>query len=162
MHSPRYINPDHYLQTESGRVFTPERNEVAWERAYADLELGLRHAALGTKLYIVVGVQGAGKTTWIKSNTNSCGADALFLDAALPARKHRARALALAAAFGVPAVAVWVNTPLQLALARNRERAEDERVPDGAAKNVFSMLEPPSLEEGFSQVIEVTTSETRR
>ena len=151
----RHIDPDNYLQTESGRLFTEERNRVAWEQAYADLESALRSAGPNCRLYVVVGLQGAGKTSWIQRSAESCGVESVFLDAALPARRHRCRALALAAQCGVPAIAVWVNTPLEIALARNKRRPPDERVLEAAVRSVFSLLEPPALEEGFAQVLEV-------
>jgi predicted kinase len=151
----RHINPDHYLQTDSGRVYTEERNKMAWQRMYADLEQTLRDSAGSVKLYVVMGVQGGGKTTWIQSQLPMLQ-EAVFLDAALPAKRHRAQALSLARSAGVPAVGVWINVPLELALERNSKRADDERVPEAAVRSVYSMIEPPSVEEGFVEVIEVS------
>ena len=67
----RYFNPDDYFETGSGRVFTPERSTAAFDRAYVDLEAALLSAAPGAKLFVVVGAQGAGKTTWIRSNADN-------------------------------------------------------------------------------------------
>jgi hypothetical protein len=50
----RYFNPDDYLETESGRVFTPERSAAAFERAYTELERALRSAPSGARLFVVV------------------------------------------------------------------------------------------------------------
>ncbi len=36
-----HLNPDHYLQTGAGRVFTAERNAAAWEQLYRDLTAAL-------------------------------------------------------------------------------------------------------------------------
>jgi predicted kinase len=79
-----------------------------------------------------------------------------LLDAALPARRHRSRALALAKRFDVRAVAVWINVPLERALAQNAQRPPDQAVPEFALRSVFIMLEPPAVDEGFHEVIEVT------
>ena len=38
LHTPRVFNPDDYLQTPEGRVYTDERNAAAWERIYSELE----------------------------------------------------------------------------------------------------------------------------
>jgi predicted kinase len=160
MRSPRHINPDHYLETETGRVFTPERSDGAWQRAYSALSVALSNAHARTELYVVVGVQGAGKSTWIASNINRLSVHAIFFDAALPAKLHRERVVAHALQCDVPAIAVWVNVPLEVALARNRERADDEQVPEAAVRSVFAMLERPTTEEGFARVIEVGLTET--
>lgn len=147
-----HINPDHYLHTEAGRVYTHERSKLAWEQAYAELD-----SALGKKsarLYLVFGVQGAGKSSWIRAQAKSAE-DAVFFDAALPARKHRARALTIAGTHGVPVTAVWINAKLESALKRNANRRHDERVPEEAVRNVYAMLEPPSYEEGFDAILHI-------
>jgi predicted kinase len=146
---PRVINVDDYLETDSGRVFTAERNRDAWTRAYAELENALEAARPGAKLYVVFGVQGAGKSSWIARNLERLGPGAIVFDAALPAKRHRAKLLELAAQFNVPAVGVYVQATLEEALSRNAMRPADERVPEDAVRSVFGMLEPPSRDEGF-------------
>ncbi|MFN3766873.1 MAG: AAA family ATPase [Ectopseudomonas guguanensis] len=146
----RVINPDDYLETPEGRVFNAERNRQAWEQAYAALEQLLAQACT---LYLVMGVQGAGKSSWIARHIGELESDALFFDAALPARQHRQRLLALAQAKGVPVIAVFVQASLEQALARNALRTPDKVVPEVALRSVFTMLEPPSVEEGFASVV---------
>ena len=158
MNAPRVFNPDDELATEAGRVFTPERNAAAWERVYAGLEDCFRNATPGTRFYLVMGVQGSGKTTWIRENHALLGSAAVCLDAALPARRHRTRAMELAARFGVPAVGVWVKATVEEALSRNLRRRTDERVPEDAIRSVASLIEAPCLDEGFAEVIEVSTA----
>ncbi|MEO5618454.1 MAG: AAA family ATPase [Candidatus Eisenbacteria bacterium] len=157
MCAPRVFNPDDYLETGAGRVFTPERNAAAWERVYAELESCFSAAAPETRFYLVMGVQGSGKTTWIHENAASLGPAAVCLDAALPARRHRTRALELAARFGVPAVAVWIKATLEEALARNLRRAPDQQVPGDAIRSVASLIEAPVPDEGFAQVLEISS-----
>lgn len=154
MELTRHINPDHYLETDAGLVFTTERNKLVWEQAHADLAQALRATAPPRTLYVVMGVQGAGKTTWGESN-QSLLANAMVFDAALPAKAHRVKLLAMAVELGTLALAVFINTGLALALARNQLRSPDKQVPEAAVRHVFSMLEPPSPEEGFSRIIEV-------
>lgn len=103
------INPDDYLETEFGREFTPERNKQAWALAYARLETELARAAAGARLYVVMGVQGAGKSRWVAENAERLGARAIVFDAALPARRHRQHLLALARQYAVPAIGVFVR-----------------------------------------------------
>ncbi|MNR90292.1 Acetyltransferase (GNAT) family protein [compost metagenome] len=150
-----HINPDHYLQTKHGRVYTPERSKLAWEQAYAALDAELSKRP--RQLYIVCGVQAAGKTSWIRQHSELL-ADAVVFDAALPARQHRVRALALAQTHGVAATAVWLDSSLELALTRNANRAEDERVPPAAIRSVFGMLEVPSHAEGFVEIVHIDSN----
>ncbi|WP_208508423.1 AAA family ATPase [Variovorax paradoxus] len=151
----RHLNPDHCLQTSTGRVFTKERQLAAWDRVYEDLEAALRRrSSAAAQLCLVIGVQGAGKTTWIRQNMAALP-DTVFLDAALPAARHRTRALDIARRCGVEAIAVWINTPLEIALARNASRPADECVPEEALRSVFSLLEAPTTSEGFVRVVEI-------
>jgi predicted kinase len=154
---PLVINPDDYLETESGRVYTDERNREAWDRAYADLEAALSAAEPGARLYVVMGVQGAGKTAWISQNAERLGAQAIVFDAAVPARRHRARLLELAARANVPAVGVLVQATLDEALLRNLKRTPDKIVPEEAIRSVHGMLEPPSEQEGFTSQMTVVS-----
>jgi len=153
---PRVFNPDDYLQTQTGRVYTDERNAAAWERIYSELEGLFRDSTAETRFFIVLGVQGGGKTSWIRRHIGSLGSSAICLDAALPARRHRARALALAQRFSVYSIAVWINVTLERALEQNARRAQDEVVPEFAIRSVFGLIEAPTLEEGFREIIEVT------
>ena len=154
-----HINPDHFLQTETGRVVTPERNQVAWEKSYEALDEALRNADSSTKVYVLVGPQGAGKSTWAKSVTPTLPGSIVF-DAILVKKAERQPILAAARSHSVEAVAVWFKTPLEVCVSRNASRPADEVVPVQAVRNVHSAIEPPSLAEGFAQVIEVLADET--
>jgi hypothetical protein len=59
------------------------------------------------------------------------------------------------AATGIRCVAVWIDTPLHLALARNSLRPTGEIVPETATRSVFGLLEAPTADEGFAEVIVV-------
>src|SRR5262249_43638908 len=61
-----YINPDDFLG--SPRIFTPERNRDAWSAVYDRIEKSLSEAKECGNFYLVCGVQGAGKTRWVKEN----------------------------------------------------------------------------------------------
>lgn len=156
MTAPRIFNPDDYLQSETGRVFTEERNAAAWEKIYSELETLFRSANAQTRFYLVMGVQGGGKSAWIRNNLADLGPSAIVLDAALPARRHRARVLALVVRYNIHAIAVWVKVSLEQALAQNSRRPSDEIVPDVALRSVYSLLEAPTKDEGFSEVLLIT------
>jgi len=69
---PVIINPDHYLETPTGRLFTPERNQQALAQCWKQL----RRELVNTKgpLYLVMGVQGAGKSRWVANSVGRLGA----------------------------------------------------------------------------------------
>lgn len=143
------INPDDYLTTENGRVWTPERNAAAWQRAYQAVEEAVRRRR-GARIVVVCGVQGSGKTTWIASQPKS--SPVVYFDAALPGIRHRATVLDLARRHGVGIDAVWIRTPLETALARNSRRPTDEIVPVAALLSVANQFEAPTTAEGFDRV----------
>jgi len=150
-----HINPDNYLQTPAGRVTTPERNKLAWDKCYEALEAAARLAGPSTKVYLLVGPQGSGKSTWARSRSAEHSVD-IYFDAILVKRSERARVLEIVRPFELGAIAVWFQTPLQSCLARNALRPEDEAVSERAIHNVFAALEPPSTEEGFEYILILT------
>ena len=154
-----WVNPDHYLLTPLGRVWTPERNAVAWDQAYAQLTSAF--AGAPRALYLVCGLQGAGKSTWIEANMSRL-APCVFFDAALPRAVHRLPAITIARSAGVQTSCVWIDTPLEIALERNAERREDERVPESSIRSVAAQFEPPLESEGFMEVVRVEGSEEIR
>ena len=153
------INPDAFLETPSGRIWTPERNKDAWASCFQQLERGLQQPAPGGvhRLLIVCGVQGAGKSHWIHLNARHY-APCIVFDAALPGIRHRRPILELASRYGTDLIAVWIDTPIEVALARNALRAADKRVPEASIRSVAALFEPPSVEEGFCKVLRVDGS----
>ena len=147
-----HINPDHFLQTERGRVISPELNRRAWALSMEALRGAMKRRNEATNLYILVGAQGAGKTTWLRSNADRLGSDAAVFDAILVKKSERQPLLDIAVAHDVPVIAVWLDTPLEICLLRNAKRPVDEIVPDRAIRNVHAAIEPPTIEEGFSSV----------
>lgn len=148
-----HINPDHFLQTDQGRVFTPERNRNAWASSYRALERTLGEIAHPATVYLLVGPQGAGKSTWVRNRPVAEGA--VYFDAILVKRSERAEVLSLLKPFGARAIAVWLQTPLPTCLERNAARPTDEVVDEQALRNVYAALEAPSLSEGLDAIIEV-------
>ena len=93
-----HINPDHFLQTDRGRVFTPERNRHVWESSYSALERTLGEIARPATVYLLVGPQGAGKSTWVKNRP--LAEAAVYFDAILVKRSERAEILSRIKPFG--------------------------------------------------------------
>lgn len=131
---------------------TPERNAEAWRRCYAALSEALASARPASALYVLVGAQGAGKSTWARRLVRQEPL-AIVFDAILVKRAERVPILAQARPHGVPTIAVWFRTPLDECLARNAARPPDEVVDEQAIRNVFAAVEPPTAQEGFDEVI---------
>ena len=147
-----HLNPDHFLETPAGRIWTAELNAQAWARCFEELPGALAVASQrGACLYVMVGAQGSGKSTWARTRAQR-EPDAVIFDAILVKREERAPILAAAARYEVPAIAVWLETPLEECISRNRSRAADEFADEVGLRNVYAALEPPSEEEGFSSV----------
>lgn len=149
-----HINPDHFLETPAGRVVTEERNAAAWAKCHAALAAALEASSRGATLYVLIGAQGCGKSTWARAKVIE-DPTAIVFDAILVRRIERAPILVAAAARNIPVVAVWFKTPLGICLARNAARPTDQIAEVSGLKNVLAALERPDPEEGFAGVIEV-------
>ena len=145
-----HINPDHYLQTEMGRVITPERNQKAWQCCFQALQHALSLPTL-RNAYLLIGCQGSGKSTWAKQHLIAHPHDLIF-DAILVKKSERQPILQHINLAKVPCIAVWFQTPLDMCLARNAQRPLDEQVHQQALHNVYHALEAPSLDEGFQAI----------
>lgn len=158
METVQVINPDLFLETEAGRVWTSERSKRAWASSFEALEQTLSDANTpGTRLLTVCGLQGAGKSQWIKDYAQNY-APCVCFDAALPGARHRKPILDVANKYGVEALAIWIDTLIEIAKQRNLTRQLDKRVPDESIESVARLFEPPRYDEGFSEVIRVTTT----
>lgn len=144
------INPDDFLETPEGRIWTPERNEEAWRLSYAALERALERAPASKRVVVVCGIQGAGKSTWIASQPASPGT--IYFDAALPGVRHRAKVIGIAKQLGSAVEAVWIDTPLDVAIERNAARTPDKMVPTRAIVAVAKQFVEPMAAEGFDHV----------
>ena len=153
-----YVNPDNFLGDP--RIFTEERAREAW-RACKDLvERTLSEATEPFNYYLVCGVQGSGKTRWVKKNTASFVQPAIVFDAALSRARDRAGGVAQARRFSCRLICIWISCPLEVALVQNRARRPDHVVPDEVVRLVFNTFEPPTLEEGFDEVFKVESGST--
>lgn len=150
-----HIGPDFHLSLETAVAVSMQDVSDAWERSYDELRRSLQQLSQQGTLYLVFGIQGSGKTTWINNNASRMGDDCVFFDGPLPSREKRSRALAMAADARIQAVAVWVDVPLEVAFARNAARRGLAVIKEEAIRHVHAQLEPPSLHEGFIRIIRV-------
>jgi predicted kinase len=112
-----------------------------------------------SKVFVLIGPQGAGKSSWARS----CAAEnpsTIIFDAILVKREERAPILHAVNEQSGTAVAVWFQTPLDICIARNAARPVDERVPEQAILNVYAALQAPSADEGFDDIIVISATPT--
>jgi predicted kinase len=150
------ISPDSFRYDEGGKyVSSSEASAVAWEKSFQALLGALQVPVTG--LYLLIGLPGAGKTTWLK---NDPYADRLgpqqdiYFDATLTRRVEREPLIQMAAQYEVPVRAIVFLTPIQVCLSRNWGRTEDRRVPYPVIARMHENMrnEPAMLEEGFDEI----------
>jgi predicted kinase len=112
---------------------------VAYDARYESMVVSVAHAALGAML----------------ARARAWGHD-ILLDATNTTRDRRRFYLQMAARHDLPVVAIHFDCPLELALARDAARPNP--VGEEVVRRFHAQLQPPTLAEGFAQVITVAAS----
>ncbi len=137
-------------------------------------------AGAGQELVVMVGLQGCGKSTWVRDHLAAShevvskdlwpnarrrqerqqrvvaellsAGRSVVVDNTNPSREDRAALVALARAAGVPVRAVWVDPPFATSVERNLLRTGRARVPWVGVLATADRFSPPSTDEGFARV----------
>lgn len=146
------ISPDSFQQnTDGSRYLTPEAG-VLWKLTQDRVREELKKHDV---LVLMVGLPGSGKSTWLVDHAKP---GRLYVDATFCVPEYRAPFIQIAHEAGKPVVALWVDTPFEVCLARNAEHPPDRQVPEELYDGWWaSLLEtPPSETEGFDACWRVT------
>jgi len=152
------LSPDHYLYDKDGNyVWTRERSDEAWARVRyeADYLLFLgRYKAL----CLMVGLPGAGKSTYLRDGNFQNQEETLYLDATFVYPEWRQDFVEMACKHNIPIQALVVNTPLEVIQERNRQRPEGRAPSEEKLQEWHQALQerPPTKDEGFSLVVTIS------
>ena len=146
------IRPDDLLVQGPGRYNTPDVSE-AWAESMRTLRAALADDEVDT-VGILIGIPGSGKTTWANKHDRP---GLVLFDAVWANARRRASMAARIRAAGKDALAVWVKTPLSIALLRNAQRPPWRQVPEPVCRDAAIRLRRarPHKREGWSQLVVV-------
>jgi len=156
------ISPDEYRYDDKGKYDgSPEGLYKGWAESFEHLGEFLRseiHRTAGRKAIILMGVPGAGKTTWLKDNMHRFPDVSVCIDATHTTEKDRCAPLHFLKAFNFEVIAVWVYASIQTCLKRNAPRTPDRKVPLNVIEKKDKEFEIPKFLEGFSEIVTVNNS----
>lgn len=149
------LSPDHFLMHADGSYdWTPSRVASAWAITIEKARTAI-HSPRNHKLVLLVGLPGAGKTTWLQSHQEP---STVYVDATFTKRSERAVFISIAADANRPIQAIVFSTPFEECLRRNSLRSVDRSVPMEKMTKLWAQLQdtPPGLDEGFDEIRIVT------
>jgi hypothetical protein len=145
------VSPDDYRIGEDG-IYRSERDKEAgiWATAHSTFKELLSRPDV-TKAVAMVGIPGAGKSTWLASNKEP---GVVYFDATMARPKYRTRLVKIANSIGKPIEALVMKTKLDVCITRNASRTPDRVVPEFVLRNMHRNLseEPVSRDEGFADI----------
>ena len=155
------LSPDLLMIVKGSYDWNPDRLYWAWRCVMAEL------IKSEGPIVFMVGLPGAGKTTWIAQNQQP---GVVYLDATLSRRRERRDLLRQIlgpsdfscnppARLGRIVTAVYIDTPLGICLERNAQRPPNRQVPEKSIRAMARSLAavPPSVEEGFYDMLQIKT-----
>lgn len=144
------LAPDDRLPEGPAR-WSREALAEAWSSCRRDLRAVLQDPEI-TTVAVLVGIPGSGKSAWTREHDQPGLA---IFDACWTNRGRRMGIARQIRAAGKAAIAVWVQTPLDVCRERNARRPPDRRVPDVVLSRSWVALrhQPPVLAEGWSRVL---------
>lgn len=133
---PTIISPDYHIVNPLNGLYewSPQAARRAWELCYVQLE-ALWQLGEHKHLVLMVGIPGAGKSTWLANNAEE---GTIYWDACFPDHKSRHPVIEAAREYGMTVGIVWLDTPINTCVVRNSARSPDRQVP---LESIHSMHE---------------------
>ena len=148
----KVVSPDNFRIEDGKYVHRGHEQGKIWDAAYDALKILVREATT-VKVVALVGVPGAGKSTWLSNNAQK---GVVYFDATLTGARDRKKFLTRVrtAGFKGEIEAVCINTPLDVCKSRNAQRTSDRKVPEHVLDAMHSKLsdQPPVKGEGWDKV----------
>jgi predicted kinase len=158
---PLIISPDNYLYTQEGKYeWAAQKVGWAWGQALHDLDVALKD---DNYVFVVLmcGTSGSGKSTWLQKYAKP---NVIYFDAMFAKAKDRYQIIARAQRAYRQIAAVVMTTPLDVCIARNKERSLDRQVPEIVVVKAFNELihDLPKKNEGFDRIKMVPYKEPKK
>jgi len=144
------ISHDAYMYDDQGRyTWTPEAYEAAKAMAEEAFEVAVKNPGCKS-VVLIVGLPGAGKSTYVRAHN---APDTVYFDSTLTTPEKRRPLISVAREAHKPISIVWVDTPLEACLSRNRLRT-DRDIPEVwmQARQAELDAEPPDVKEGVDRI----------
>lgn len=158
---PKVISMDSFLLANGINDFSDEnKTEQAWRAAYHEVSSLIRNINLPIRLYILIGPQYSGKSTWLTVRSHFYNdRQPIVLDMLNLTPDVRAHWLVLLAEVkaeqgkDIKATGVFFDVPLDVLKHRNEKTPPDRRLPEHIIQRQYQKLVPPTTKERFDEII---------
>nr|WP_075518720.1 hypothetical protein [Moritella viscosa] len=162
---PKIICPDDHLKDNNGHYDYSSQTKIdnAWTVAKNQLALEVKKTHIPMRVYLLIGVQNAGKTFW-RDNRKNFHSDRqpIVIDATNLTKLSRAewfleladiRREIIADNKDIKVCAVYFDVSLMLLQHRNSRRPPEKRIDNEKLAENFAKLEAPTTAERFDEII---------
>lgn len=157
---PKVISMDAFLLANGISDFSDEsKTEEAWRAAYHELSTMLRSINLPIRLYILIGAQYSGKSTWLTTRSHFYNdRQPIVLDMVNLTPDSRSHWLVLLAEIkadgkDIKVCGVYFDVPLEVLVQRNNDLPPNRRLPDHVIQRQYQKLISPTAKERFDEII---------
>ena len=156
---PVIVSPDDYHMSPDDHMFkgryqgkdSSYRRKVAWGKAQ-DRLIDELLKPLPTTLFITIGIQGAGKSSWARKLSHSRRAVVFDATNLTMSDRHDLLRIAKSSAHkDLKVVAVCFPVSVETAKKRNAGRTTDRRIPDDVIEDAANKIEFPTFHGAFGQ-----------
>lgn len=162
---PKIICPDDYLKDNKGRYDYSNQTKIdnAWTVAKSKLSLDVKNTHIPMRIYMLIGMQNAGKTLWRDDKKNYYNdRQPIVIDATNLNKATRAdwfleladiRQEIVTDKKDIKVCAVYFDVPLLQLQQRNSLRPPEKRIDSETLADNFNKLQAPDTSERFDEII---------